>query len=277
MSLGMEKVKVVLSDCQEEFLQKMVEVIERTPDFELSGTASSGDDVEQLILDTKPDVVVLDLIMEEMDGLSLLGRLKMGEECPKFILTAPISKEALIREAFSLGVDYFLLKPFHPEILPARIRQMIQNTYENEAETAVAMLENMPILENVSVKAEPREEIADEALQVLISDYLGRMGVPAHIRGYRYLGTAIEMCVKDITIVQRITKTLYPQVAIMYETTPSRVERAIRHAVEVAWNRGPVAEQTEIFGYTINVHKGRPTNSEFIAMLASRIRLQNRR
>ena len=264
-----------MADCNEIFLGQMAEVVDKDEELCLMGAVRDGGDMYKLIRNKEPDVAVVDLVMTGMDGFSLLERVHKDPEIkrkPRFILTSNINNERIIQDTFCLGADYFLLKPFNAAILPKRIKQVAKESGigHGEMEAAVSMVETAPMRQEQKEK----EALSREELQLIISDYLCRMGVPAHIKGYRYLATAIEICVRDIAQVECITKVLYPEIARMYASTSSRVERAIRHAIEVAWGRGQIQEQNEMFGYTINLQKGRPTNSEFIAMLASRIRLQ---
>ena len=273
----MKKLKVAVADCNETFLQAMESIIRMDSELQLLDAVSDGNELYDLMREKEPDVVVVDLILKGIDGFSLLERAQKDsamKKNPKFILTSNINSDRIIQDAFYLGASYFLLKPFNTRILPERIKQVASSGEGErtgaELETAVTMVETAPM------RQEPKDKdtLTQEELCLLICDYLCRMGVPSHLKGYRYLGSGIEMCAKDISKVEAITKELYPGIARIYSTEASRVERAIRHAIEVAWERGNINEQNEMFGYTINLRKGRPTNSEFIAMLANRIRLE---
>ncbi|NME94819.1 sporulation transcription factor Spo0A [Clostridium cochlearium] len=173
-------------------------------------------------------------------------------------------------EAINLGADYYVVKPFDMEIFVKRIRQMFNNTISGES----VRINNMPVLQSTSIEINKKEEPFD--LETEITNVIHEIGVPAHIKGYMYLREAITMVVKDMELLSAVTKELYPSIAKKYNTTASRVERAIRHAIEVAWSRGQIDTINKIFGYTIHNDKGKPTNSEFIAMVADKLRLKNK-
>jgi two-component system response regulator (stage 0 sporulation protein A) len=203
--------------------------------------------------------------MPRFDGLSVLDRAKSDTtitKVPKFIVLTSIHNERIINDAFSLGASYFMLKPCDSQMVIKRIKQIGSKTPPS---ASIAMA---PPVSN----AQP-DQGSGESLEVRISRALHKMGVPANIKGYRYLTTAIELCINDMDMLGSVTKQLYPTIAKRYDTTSSRVERAIRHSIEVAWNRGQIDVLDSVFGYTINTRKGKPTNSEFIAMLSDKLRM----
>lgn len=218
-----------------------------------------------MIRTSHPDVVLLDIIMPKMDGLGVLEEVKKDENLlkkPAFIILTAMGQEEVMEEALGLGANYVLLKPFDSNALVKKIRQ----------------IKNGKIAANrkdfITLKEKTEEKDGDYRLEIIVTNIIHEIGVPAHIKGYQYLRDSIIMSVNNMDILNSITKQLYPTIAKMHETTPSRVERAIRHAIEVAWNRGKMDTINELFGYSIQAGKGKPTNSEFIALIADKIRLE---
>ena len=216
----------------------------------------------QIIKDRQPDVVLLDLIMPKMDGLTVMEQVNQDNSVnkrPYFIVITAVGQERITEDAFNKGANYYVMKPFNNEVLLDRIksvRKMFRN-YEKKNEDGR--------LEGTA---------RGEDLENRVTNMLHEIGIPAHIKGYHYLRDAIIMAVKDMDVLNAITKILYPTVAKKYQTTSSRVERAIRHAIEVAWSRGKLDTLDELFGYTVSTGKGKPTNSEFIALIADTIQLE---
>jgi len=201
-----------------------------------------------------PDVVVLDIIMPHLDGIGVLEQINaLGlSRKPKIIMLTAFGQESIAQRVVALGADYYILKPFDLAILAKRIRQ---------------------IASGQAVRV-PQGE--GRSLEMDVTDILHDIGIPAHIKGYLYLREAICLVVNRVELLGGVTKELYPTIAKRYQTTPSRVERAIRHAIEVAWNRGNVELIHSLFGHTINSDRGKPTNSEFIAMVADKLRMELR-
>jgi two-component system response regulator (stage 0 sporulation protein A) len=197
----------------------------------------------------------MDLVLTGMDGLEVLEQL--GSDRPRVLVLSAFARSAFSERLPQLGVDYFMLKPCRMASLMDRIRQLGR--------------QEIPEL------AESREDTARQQLDRQITAIIHDIGVPAHIKGYQYLREAIGLAVEDMEVINAVTKVLYPAVAKKYSTTASRVERAIRHAIEVAWDRGDLETLQKYFGYTVSNAKGKPTNSEFIAMIADRISLENDR
>ena len=241
-------ISVVIADDNAEFADELKEFLRAKPDIDFKAAAHDGAEAVGLIMETEPDVVILDMVMPKLDGLGVLRRLKSAElkKKPKVIMFSVV--------AISAGADYFLSKP-----------QPFESVYE-----VIKSIAGVKAAGTVAVKSP--EQTVD--LEALVTECIHELGVPAHIKGYQYIRTAIMMVVKDMDMLNFITKRLYPEIAKTYGTTSSRVERAIRHSIEVAWSRGKPETMNEIFGYTIHTGKGKPTNSEFIAMVADRIRLQ---
>ncbi len=248
------RVKVLLADDNKEFCELFSDYLAGHEDLELVGVAHNGMEVLDLVEETKPDVLVLDIIMPHLDGIGVLERLVRDEAGrPKVIMLTAFGQESVTQRVVSLGADYYVLKPFSLDVLADRIRQLALST--RPASQAPTRSRN---------------------LEVEVTNIIHEVGIPAHIKGYFYLRDAIMMVVNHVDYLGAITKELYPAVAGKYETTPSRVERAIRHAIEVAWNRGNIDAITRLFGYTVSHDRGKPTNSEFIAMIADKLRMDLR-
>ena len=244
------RIKAVLADANEEFRTMLQQTIENTGEFDVVGSAGDGAEAWRLIEKERPQLVISDVILPELDGLGLLGRMAKLPARPKTILVSAFYRERLVVRAMEQGAAYFMAKPCETDALLERMRQAVQ-TEETEEESPVA-------------------------LERLVTSIIHEVGVPAHIKGYQYVREAIILAVQDMEVINAVTKVLYPEVARRYNTTPSRVERAVRHAIETAWDRGDLETLQRYFGYTVNSTKGKPTNSEFIAMIADRIRLQTK-
>ena len=251
----MEKLKVVIVDCNNDYATKLRTAFSTFDDIEVSGVENDGLKGEKLIRDKSPDVVILDMILPGLDGIGLMQR--TYEKRPKFIMLSSIKKEEIIANAINSGAEYYMIKPVDNDIVIDRVRQMVDSD----------------IIEQNARIADMREKLEVD-LESKVTGIIHEVGVPAHIKGYQYLREAIIMTVNNMDLINSITKQLYPTVAKRYNTTPSRVERAIRHAIEVAWDRGDTDVLNSFFGYTIASGKGKPTNSEFIAMIADKLRLQ---
>ena len=239
-------------------------VIGMEKDMNLVGKAKNGEEMCQIIKDKQPDVVLLDLIMPKMDGLTVMEQVNKQEfvdKRPYFIVLTAVGQEKITEDAFNKGANYYIMKPFNHTILLDRIKSI-------RKKPAVFEKKNEESIQEVSSKR--------ENLESRVTNMLHEIGIPAHIKGYQYLREAIMMSVEDPAMISSITKILYPTIAKRFQTTPSRVERAIRHAIEVAWSRGRMETLDAMFGYTIDTGKGKPTNSEFIALIADRIRLSYR-
>ncbi len=263
--MGKEKIKVLLADDNKDFCDILSGYLNSQADIEVEAVAEDGMDALDKMKKKDFDVALIDSIMPRLDGLGLLERINDTKEIkkPVCIMLSSLNQDKITERAFALGADYYLLKPFDMESLASRIRQL-----KGERSKSISKL-NTPI-KNMSA------ENAAYDLETKVTNILHEIGVPAHIRGYHYMREAIIMSVNDMDVLNYITKELYPSIAKKCGTTPSRVERAIRHAIEVAWNRGKIDAIDELFGYTINNHKGKPTNSEFIALIADRLRLEQR-
>jgi two-component system, response regulator, stage 0 sporulation protein A len=264
------KIRVIIADDNKEFCNILSDYLLNQRDIDVIGVAKDGLEALKLIEQEKPDLVVLDIIMPHLDGLGVLERLATMnlEPIPRIIVLSAVGQDKITQRAITLGADYYVVKPFDMDIFTKRIRQLFNDTISgSESKKTNYIGDSTGIRDN---KPEPTD------LELQITGIIHEIGVPAHIKGYMYLREAITMVVNDMELLSAVTKELYPNIAKKFNTTASRVERAIRHAIEVAWSRGQVDTINRIFGYTIHNDKGKPTNSEFIAMVADKLRLKNR-
>ena len=248
----MEHLRVAIADDNQKILDVLDEIISTDKELDLVGKAKNGAIRISIIKDRKPDVVLLDLIMPKMDGLTVMEKVGQDNSVskrPYFIVITAVGQEKITEDAFDKGANYYIMKPFNNRMLLERIKS-IRNLSRNTER------KNDDITTDNTLKT--------ENLESRVTNMLHEIGIPAHIKGYHYLRDAIIMAVNDMDVLNAITKILYPTVAKKYQTTSSRVERAIRHAIEVAWSRGKLDTLDQLFGYTVSTGKGKPTNSEFI-------------
>ncbi|MDR3589979.1 MAG: sporulation transcription factor Spo0A [Negativicutes bacterium] len=254
-------IKVAMADDSKEFSFILQEHLSQQNDIELVGVAYNGEQILDIISEKEPDVVMLDIIMPQLDGIGVLERINLSQSRrPKIIALTALGQESLVQRVIELGADYYLLKPFNLDSLTMRIRE----------------LAGTPERKVIPQNTVTRQTIESRPVDAEVTDVIREIGVPAHIKGYQYLREAITMLVENSSFLGAVTKELYPTVAKKYATTPSRVERAIRHSIEVAWNRGNIDLINQLFGCNVNMDKGKPTNSEFMAMIADKLRLQMR-
>jgi two-component system response regulator (stage 0 sporulation protein A) len=256
--------KVLVADDNREFNELLTTYLNMEPDFEIIGSAYNGKEVLDMIKEEVPDVLLLDIIMPHLDGIGVLEALAEMDLDPRphVIMLTAFGHENITRQAVELGAAYYILKPFNMETLAGRIRQLNGTVASPPAASPVA---------STGKKGYRKIPLEEE-----VTEILHQIGIPAHIKGYLYLREAIIMVVENIDLLGSVTKILYPSIAERFSTTPSRVERAVRHAIEVAWSRNNIDIIKKFFGYTIKTEKGKPTNSEFIAMMADRLRLSNK-
>ncbi|MBE5929165.1 MAG: sporulation transcription factor Spo0A [Lachnospiraceae bacterium] len=260
----MTKMRILIADDNTKMIDTLDKLISKEDDMEVCATAQDGVDAVDKIKKFKPDVVLLDIIMPKLDGLGVIERIRDKEQLekvPEFIVISGIGQDVVTENAFELGVAYYILKPFDNDVVISRIRKLRSNLKGKFAVNGTGVYERI-------------NNRREHDLESDVTNIIHEIGVPAHIKGYQYLRDAIMMSVNDGEMLNSITKLLYPSIAKQHKTTPSRVERAIRHAIEVAWSRGKVDTIDELFGYTINNGKGKPTNSEFVALIADKIRLE---
>lgn len=269
-----EKITILIADDNKEFANTLLNYLEKESDMSVIGAARDGEEAFKMIQGTHPDVVLLDLIMPHLDGIGVLEKINESNmvKKPVCIMLSAVGQDKITQKATLLGAEYYVVKPFDIEILIKRIKEikMYQNIPVKNKNEIIA---KQPIRQQyIELSSETEKSINN--LEALVTNLIHEIGVPAHIKGYQYLREAIMMVVEDIDVINQITKCLYPQIAKKFKTTPSRVERAIRHAIEVAWGRGQQETVENIFGYTVSAAKGKPTNSEFIAMIADKLRLE---
>lgn len=256
------KISVLLADSGEDFRMLLSDLVEEEGDMEVVGVADNGEQAISLIAELEPDIVVTDLILTKVDGLSVLQYLQDHECRTRAIVVSGFYNQQIVTECSELGAVYFLPKPCSPDLLLCRIRQA--------ASPKVLSIQNL----QPNALTAPRAQ--EPNLEAMVTDIIHEIGVPAHIKGYQYLREAIILTINDMEVINAVTKVLYPEVARKFNTTPSRVERAIRHAIEVAWDRGDIEVLQKFFGYTVSNIKGKPTNSEFIAMIADCLSLRQK-
>ena len=247
-----KRTTVLVADGSEEFCTQLSAALQNGG-YQVVGTAADGNSAIEQIRAAAPEVVVLDLMLPKADGITVLKSLPR-EGRPKILLLSAFATDYVANAAVAAGADYLMLKPCTAQTVALRVGEIL------EAERA----------------AVSKRQSAAPDIETLVTNVIHEIGVPAHIKGYQYLREAIIIAVGDMEVINAVTKVLYPQVAKTFCTTPSRVERAIRHAIEVAWDRGDLDTLQRFFGYTVSNTKGKPTNSEFIALIADRLQLQLR-
>ena len=246
------EVRVILADASEEFRILLKDSIEETGEFQVVGSTGDGEELVQMIGELRPQLVIMDVVLPGLDGFGVLSRLQTAKEnLPQTIVTSSFCNDRVVQQATDLGVYFFLPKPVSDGSLLEHMRSAV-------------------------LPQEEREGVHAPALEDRVTAVIHEIGVPAHIKGYQYVREAIMIAVNDMDVINAVTKVLYPEVARKFSTTPSRVERAIRHAIEVAWDRGDIEVLQRFFGYTVSNIKGKPTNSEFIAMIADNLSLRRK-
>ncbi|MBQ7818647.1 MAG: sporulation transcription factor Spo0A [Bacteroidales bacterium] len=250
------KNKILITEDRNEFSQdELASVLSLgfTPVF----CRKDGEEVVERILNERPMIIIMDLFMSRLDSIGVMKKISKSElgYLPMFAVTSSFNSPVLQREIMENGASYFVIKPFS-----------LKNLCENLTSLSKSHISNDGSIHNLAN--------SQNSIELKVTEILHQIGVPAHIKGYHYLRDSIIMSIEQPEIINAVTKQLYPSVAKRYETTSSRVERAIRHAIEVAWDRGDVDVLNSYFGYTIHISRGKPTNSEFIAMIADKLRLQ---
>lgn len=247
-----ENIRVLIADEGGEFGEECRAELEKLS-AEVVMCKKNGDTVIELLEHELFDAVVMDVFMPAADGLEVLERLKSGlAKRPCVVLISAVASSDFEEQIINAGADYYFIKPVKADAVAKRIHSLVSW---------------------ISKKDRVKNLVRGDDLEIVISDIMRQIGVPAHIKGYQYLRTSIMLCIEDGSMLGSVTKILYPTVAKQYGTTASRVERAIRHAIEVAWDRGDVDVLSSYFGYTVDSQRGKPTNSEFIAMIADKLKL----
>lgn len=249
-----EKITVLAADANEEYRHQFLQALGTEEDLAVVGETGDGGELLELIQRLQPHVVVMEIVLGSIDGIEVLERLAQMDllRRPKILIVSSYARGGMADLAASLGADHYMSKPCRPTAVCQRIRQLACFPGSDSSR------DHAP------------------SLEATVTSIIHEVGVPAHIKGYQYLREAILLAVDDMDVINAVTKVLYPEVAKRFGTTASRVERAIRHAIEVAWDRGDLETLQKYFGYTVSNIKGKPTNSEFIAMIADRLQLQRR-
>ena len=271
------KISVLIADDNKEFCSILNDYLLNQKDIVVTGIAKDGREALELIVERKPDLVILDIIMPHLDGLGVLEKLNTMdlENTPRIIILSAVGQDKITQQAITLGADYYTVKPFDMEVFTKRIREMFNSAPTIQESSAQSNRVSYPTTSSYILTSEPKSKTPVD-LETEITNIIHEIGVPAHIKGYMYLREAITMVVNDMELLSAVTKELYPSIAKKYNTTASRVERAIRHAIEVAWGRGQIEAINKLFGYTVHNDKGKPTNSEFIAIIVDKLRLKNK-
>lgn len=254
----MDRIKIVVAQ-DENNLMAIKEFFERQNGFEVVGASSNGNDVVDLILKNEPQAVILDFILQDKDGVGVLEYIKDKLNIPvkpKTIMLSSLAQETFMQKAFKLGLDYFMLKPCNLEEVKERILDLVKK-------------ENIVEQSSVMSQTKPKRQLDEKISTIFLS-----VGIPASIKGYQFLREAVKLTIDKPYLINAVTKELYPTIAQKFETSASKVERAIRHAIEVAWNRGKVENINTIFGIKVYATNEKPTNSEFIALIADRMLLE---
>ena len=257
----MSKWSIAIADDNERMTEILSEIMKQDEDLQVVGIAHNGEEACQLIRDKGPDIMLLDIIMPKLDGLSVMERISQDTKIkkkPEFVVVSAIGQERITEDAFLLGASYYIMKPFDHEMLLNRIQSLKHAGTKVRSEIRTESRKVVPY--------ENKKEYVERNLETDVTNMIHEIGVPAHIKGYHYLRDAIMMAVEDMNMLNSITKILYPNDEHMEG-------KSLRHAIEVAWSRGKMDTIDELFGYTVSVGKGKPTNSEFIALIADKIRL----
>ncbi|MCL1791514.1 MAG: sporulation transcription factor Spo0A [Peptococcaceae bacterium] len=267
-------IKIVIADDNREYARILEQVFSTQPDMEVVQVAYNGAEAIDILYSQSCDVVVLDMIMPNVDGLGVIEAMQNRPDKPKFIVLSSFGHENVTKTAIELGVDYYLMKPFDLDVLCKRIRQL----FDDNPDQINSLREKTPSLyvsparaDSLPASSAPEKKLSDQEWSMRVTKIIQHMGVPAHVKGYQYLRDAILFVIEDRELIGKVTRALYPKIAELYNTSATRVERAIRHSIELAWDRGNMSYINRVFGYTISTERGKPTNSEFIALVADRL------
>lgn len=251
----MSKIRTLIVDDDVDFCAILRAHFEDGGSYEIAGEAHDGVEALRMIRDEAPELVILDIILPRLDGIGVLEELRHSQiPAPRVVVFSAVGQDTLTRHASELGACAYFLKPFSMEVFRKRLDKLMRVAPAGPPEGADKTLE--------------------DTIGIEITRLLHQMAIPPHIKGYRYLRESVAMVVRDVNLINQITCRIYPHVAGMFDTTPSRVERAMRHAIEVAWNRCRVETIEKVFGYTVSLNKDKPSNGEFIAMIADKVRLK---
>ena len=259
------KTRILMADPNQDFCRQLLELVQAEGDMEVVGMAADGAEALAMAAQLRPDIILMELVLPKLDGLGVLRRLQEIDFSGHIIVLSAFYNSNVISDCSNCGADYFMPKPCDTDALLIRLREL----HKASASPSVSA--------GVDCREYALSHRSDVELESVVTDIIHEVGVPAHIKGYQYLREAIILTIKDMDMINAVTKVLYPEVAKRFNTTPSRVERAIRHAIEVALDRGDIEVLQKFFGYTVSNIKGKPTNSEFIAMIADSLTLKRKR
>jgi len=257
----MSKIGCIIVDDSDEMRRALKDAFLTSDKIEILGEATNGEEAIELINDKKPAVVLLDIVMPKLDGFDVLDYYANAVDKPKFLVISSLSQDNFIQKAFTLGADYFMIKPFQKDVLESRIKSLAEEKNDRR-------------LVSHSPKPENRSAFIKKSLDEKIAGIFITVGIPAHIKGYQFLREGIKMVVETPEIINSITKKLYPSIAAKYNTSASKVERAIRHAIEVSWSRGKIENINALFGLKVYAVHEKPTNGEFIALVADKMLIE---
>lgn len=264
----MSEIKIVIADNNRELCATLADLIELQEDMELIGTAYDGIEALQIVEETKPNVLILDITMPYLDGIGVMEKLAEFEQPPIVIILTAFEQEAMIQRLITMGASYYMVKPFDASTLIERIRQFAKNQQHSRLKT-------IKTSEDPGIYAINRREKTNSQLELEVSKLFHEMGIPAHFRGYAYLRDAIIMAAREVEVLGNITKNLYPRIAEKYRSSASGVESAIRHTIEIGWERGNSDFIRDFFGAE-NGKNRFPTTASFIAKVADKLRLESK-
>lgn len=262
--------KLLIVDDNKEIRERLINHFNAQPNTQVIGEAADGLSAFQLIKEKSPDAVIMDVVLTGIDGFALMEKINnLEQKKPNMLILSALCKEDFIHKAFSLGASYYMIKPFDVENLSDRLREIMS---QEVSPSVSGFARQAPREEEVSVR--PHRSTRTKIMEEKITNIFITVGIPAHIKGYQFLREAIKMAIEQPEIINSITKKLYPCIASKFETSASKVERAIRHAIEVAWNRGKIENINALFGIKVYSNNEKPTNGEFIALVADKMLLE---
>lgn len=258
------KYKIIIADCNADLRNVITEKFNKEKEFKIIGNCADGNEALNLAKSTTPDVIIMDVVLPGLDGFELIENIHNSNQImkkPKIIVVSSLSHEGFINKAMQLGVSYFMIKPINENVLLDRVKEICKSS----TKIVSTSFPKNEFSENSS------EKYKAKIIEEKITNIFITVGIPAHIKGYQFLREAIKLAIDNPEIINSITKQLYPAIAEKFETSASKVERAIRHAIEVAWNRGKIENINSIFGLRVYNSNEKPTNGEFIALVADKM------
>lgn len=259
-----KQIKVLLADDNKELIKSEKLLLEENPEIEEIFVANSGDEALKLITEKKPDVAIIDVLLSGIDGFAVIEEVKEKNIDCKFIVASALSSDTFVQKAMNLGVEYYMIKPVNPSIVAKRVFDIF-NLNQNQNKE----IQNVKNEKHEIVDVSKNKQLEEKITNIFIT-----VGIPAHIKGYHFLREAIMMAIDNPEVINSITKQLYPSIAERFSTSASKVERAIRHAIEVAWNRGKIENINSVFGIKVYSNNEKPTNGEFIALVADKMLIE---